>query len=131
MKWSSDILLSRSSFVIPRPGVAGVRLTGVLEHVIPDHSAGRRLALIIHGAVGYNLLARCLPLHSFCFDCRGNHESSGQTSSVLTEAADLQVVYDYMTMKLGYIIDLIVAHSRGAISSFIWICTSPDAERNG
>lgn len=45
----------------------------------------------------------------------------------MTDVADLQIIYDYVTKKLGYVVDVIVAHSRGANTSFLWMCTSPDA----
>ncbi|CAL1713233.1 unnamed protein product [Somion occarium] len=131
--------------VIQHPREKGVHLTGILEHLVtppsPDRNLEtgreRKLALIVHGVLGHKdylyqkRLARRLPFHSFRFDFRGNHESSGESGSIWTDVADLQLVYDYVTRKLGYAIDLIVAHSRGAITSFIWMCTSADAVNVG
>ncbi|CAL1713224.1 unnamed protein product [Somion occarium] len=123
--------------LIPHPREKDIEFTGILEHVTPasagDYNPDRRMALIVHGILGHKdylyqkRLARRLPFHSFRFDFRGNHESSGESGSLLTDVADLQIIYDYVTKKLGYVVDVIVAHSRGANTSFLWMCTSPDA----
>lgn len=41
---------------------------------------------------------------------------------------DLEVVVDYLVRNYGYVIDLIVGHSRGSLVSMRWLCTSEHAK---
>lgn len=66
---------------------------------------------------------------SYCanvFPNSGNHESGGtwRHGSPEGEIVDLSVVVDYLKGNYGYEVDLLVAHSRGALVAFNWLCTS-------
>ena len=57
---------------------------------------------------------------------RGQHESSGQFrhAGFASDVEDISAVVAYMTNCYGYKVDLILAHSRGSVSSMWWMCTS-------
>jgi len=61
----------------------------------------------------------------------GSHESDGKwkQGALDEDVVDVQVVVDYLKANYGYIIDLVVGHSRGSIVSFRWLCTSEDGEK--
>ena len=44
------------------------------------------------------------------------------------DCVDLSVVIEYLKTKFGYVIDMLVGHSRGAVVAFNWFCSSPDAK---
>ncbi|KAI0086548.1 ectomycorrhiza-regulated esterase [Irpex rosettiformis] len=112
-------------------------LTGVLEQVAPDEpTQGRRIALLLHGSIGhkdYLFLKRValrLPIDSFRFDFRGNFESPGpwRMAGFDDDAEDISAVVAYLTSKFGYVVDLIVAHSRGVVAAIRWMCTAQEAQ---
>ncbi|KAH9950554.1 ectomycorrhiza-regulated esterase [Amylocystis lapponica] len=119
---------------IPHPADEhGGSLTGVLEQLAPDEpTQGRKIALILHGALGHKdylfqkRLALRLPLDSFRFDFRGNHESCGTWSygNAPNDVVDIEVVCDYLSGQFGYVVDLVVGHSRGAVVGMTWLCTA-------
>ncbi|KAI0785253.1 Alpha/Beta hydrolase protein [Abortiporus biennis] len=122
---------------VPHPDVPEVPICGVLEQVEPSTSTeGREIGLILHGAMGHKdylfqkRLGLRLPIDSFRFDFRGNHETPGpwRAGAFLEDVRDLDVVVEYLKRVYGYKITLLVAHSRGVIASFRWLCTSPDAK---
>ncbi|OBZ71716.1 hypothetical protein A0H81_08339 [Grifola frondosa] len=91
---------------------------------------------ILHGAMGHKdylfqkRLALRLPIDSFRFDFRGNHETGGpwHLGRFSNDIADLETVVDYLTKELGYVIDLLVGHSRGSVVSSQWLCMSEQAK---
>ncbi|TFY75802.1 hypothetical protein EWM64_g8210 [Hericium alpestre] len=71
-------------------------------------------------------LAQRLPLDSFRFDFRGNFESSGKYVSCgfVEDMQDIELVAEHLATVFGYDVALVVAHSRGAMAAFAWLCTS-------
>ncbi len=43
------------------------------------------------------------------------------------DVEDIQVVADYLIRNFGYVIDLIVGHSKGSVAAMRWVCISPQA----
>ncbi|EJF63394.1 ectomycorrhiza-regulated esterase [Dichomitus squalens] len=122
---------------IPHTVEQGTTITGVLEQVAPEEpSQGRRIALVLHGAMGHKdylfqkRLAQRLPIDSFRFDFRGNHETPGiwKYGHFLDDVADLEIVVAYLQKEYGYVIDMLVGHSRGSVVSLLWICKHRDGD---
>ncbi|KAK0441528.1 ectomycorrhiza-regulated esterase [Desarmillaria tabescens] len=114
----------------PHPGEPS-SITGILEQLGPGKPTdGRKLALVrIASHKDYLFLKRLattLPMDTFRFDFRGHFESPGiwRPNSLEQDVLDLRVVTDYLTAYFGYRIDLIVAHSHGAILAVHWLCTT-------
>ena len=65
----------------------------------------------------------------FTISVRGSHETGGvwKMSALDEDVQDLVVVVEYLTRIYGYIIDLVVGHSRGCLVSMRWLCTSEHA----
>jgi len=110
-----------------------VTLCGVLEQLEPAApTQGRKLALIMHGTMGHKdylfqkRLALRLPMDSFRLDFRGNHESNGpfRFGGFVSDVEDLTAVATYLSTHYGYVVDLLVGHSRGVVDAFQWICTT-------
>ncbi|KZP26648.1 ectomycorrhiza-regulated esterase [Athelia psychrophila] len=123
---------------IPHPEEPGTSIVGVLEQVSPgEPTEGRPIALILHGAMGHKdylfqkRLALRLPMDSFRFDFRGNHETGGEfkQGSLMEDVQDLVAVVAYLKRTFGYIPDLIVGHSRGSVVAQYWICKTEDGRR--
>lgn len=74
-----------------------------------------------------------LPLDSFRFDFRGNHETGGEwrQGALADDLVDLQAVVDYLKFTYGYVIELLVGHSRGSIIAFRWLATTEDGRKVG
>ncbi|TRM56950.1 Alpha/Beta hydrolase protein [Schizophyllum amplum] len=130
--------MSKHSVVrIPHPNEEGCAVAGILEQTEEvTVTKGRAIALILHGTAGHKdylyqkRLARTLPIDSFRFDFRGNHETPGtwRTDALDDDVADLAAVVAYLRGHLGYRIALLVGHSRGSIVGFRWMCTAPEAQ---
>jgi alpha/beta superfamily hydrolase len=62
---------------------------------------------------------------------RGNHESGGtwKQGALHEDVEDLQAVVDHLKAQYGYVVDLVVGHSRGSIVAFRWIATSEDGRK--
>lgn len=125
---------------IPHPHDPSCNLIGLLEQLTPNESTkGRKIALILHGTLGHKdylfqkRLAAKIPLDSFRFDFRGNHESGGtwKQGALHEDLEDLQAVVDYLKAHYGYVVELVVGHSRGSIIAFRWIATSEDGKKVG
>jgi len=43
------------------------------------------------------------------------------------DVEDIQAVADYLIRELGYVIDLVIGHSKGSVAGMRWVCTSPQA----
>ncbi|KIK69974.1 hypothetical protein GYMLUDRAFT_34375 [Collybiopsis luxurians FD-317 M1] len=123
---------------IPHPGEPDCSIVGVLEQLSEAKPCpGRKIALILHGSAGHKdylflkRLALRLPMDSFRFDFRGNHETPGiwRQGGLADDLEDLRVVVDFLKVNYGYVVDLVVGHSRGSIVSFRWICTSEEGAR--
>ncbi|ESK95681.1 ectomycorrhiza-regulated esterase lipase thioesterase family protein [Moniliophthora roreri MCA 2997] len=118
---------------IPHPNEKDCRIVGILEegHSIEPE---KKIALILHGSAGHKdylflkRLALRLPMDSFRFDFRGNHETPGKWNQggMDEDIQDLNAVVDYLKTR-GYRVDLIVGHSRGSLVAFRWLCTAEDA----
>lgn len=116
-------------------------LVGTLEHIIDEtHLANQTntkpIALILHGTLGHKdylyqkRLAKALPIDSFRFDFRGNHESTGplMMSNFEDDQEDLQTVAKYLAGR-GYAVVLVVGHSRGSFGGFKWLCSTPEGRQ--
>ncbi|KAF8817145.1 ectomycorrhiza-regulated esterase [Phlegmacium glaucopus] len=123
---------------IQHPTAVDCKIVGILEQLAPDQSThGRKIALILHGTMGHKdylfqkPLAARLPLDSFRFDFRGNHETGGtwNQGTLDEDMVDLQVVVDYLKQTYGYVIELLVGHSRGSVVAFRWISTTEDGRK--
>lgn len=119
----------------------GVDLVGIL-HRKPhgDNAQPRRIALILHGLLAHKnqcyhrALAEALPIDSYRFDFRGNGDSTGDwTMGTLdNDVQDLATVIRYLHHQQRYTIDLIVAHSRGSMISWMYLSKDErELERNG
>jgi len=124
-----------TKLLVPHPADPTCSIMGVLEQLSEAKPCpGRKIALILHGAAGHKdylflkRLAYRLPMDSFRFDFRGNHETPGvwRQGGFAEDLEDLCAVVEFLKVNYGYVIDLIVGHSRGAIVSFRWICTSAE-----
>ncbi|TFY69559.1 hypothetical protein EVJ58_g350 [Rhodofomes roseus] len=75
-------------------------------------------------------LALRLPLDSFRFDFRGNFETPGalHLAGFEDDIQDLGVVVQYLTREYGYVIDLLVGHSRGSVAGLHWLSRYPKEE---
>lgn len=58
--------------------------------------------------------------------CSGNHESGGRwkQSPLAEDLEDLEAVSNHLKDRYGYVIDLVVGHSKGSIVGFRWMATS-------
>ncbi|GBE84908.1 ectomycorrhiza-regulated esterase [Sparassis latifolia] len=122
---------------IHHPHEPNCAIVGVLEQLSPHQSTqGRRIALLLHGSLGHKdylflkPLALRLPMDNFRFDFRANHETPGtwRFGSVLNDCVDIQVVVDYLTKEYGYIVDLVVGHSRGSVAGLLWLCKAEESK---
>lgn len=59
---------------------------------------------------------------------RGNFETPGQLrfAGFEHDILDLHVVVQHLTQEYGYVIDLLVGHSRGSVAGLIWLCRYPE-----
>ncbi|KAL1743670.1 Alpha/Beta hydrolase protein [Schizophyllum fasciatum] len=125
---------------IPHPQERGCSIAGVLEQTEEGAAAteGRQIALVATHCDGAKMhkdylyqkrLARELPLDSYRFDFRGNHETPGtwRAGELEEDVQDLAAVVAFLRSRYGYRIALLVGHSRGAIVGFRWMCTAPEA----
>ncbi|KDQ62034.1 hypothetical protein JAAARDRAFT_203257 [Jaapia argillacea MUCL 33604] len=121
-----------TKIAIPHPD-EDLSIVGVLEQLEPEKpTKGRKIGLILHGTMGHKdylfqkRLAHRLPIDSFRFDFRGNHETGGvwKQGALHEDLVDLEVVVKYLMEQYGYEVDLLVGHSRGSIVGFRWLCTS-------
>ncbi|KZT39506.1 hypothetical protein SISSUDRAFT_1020123 [Sistotremastrum suecicum HHB10207 ss-3] len=118
-----------------------VQLVGILEQWDwsgnAQSSHGSKVALILHGTLGHKnylyqkQLASRLPMDSFRFDFRGNHESTGEWSigKIENDLVDLDIVAEFLRSRYGYIVALVIAHSRASISALRWINFSPTGRK--
>jgi hypothetical protein len=60
----------------------------------------------------------------------GSHESSGQFrfGGIEDDVEDLAAVVAFLQRTYGYVIDLLVGHSRGSIVALNWFCTADAAQ---
>ncbi|CDU21927.1 uncharacterized protein SPSC_00557 [Sporisorium scitamineum] len=117
----------------------GVDIVGILNRKdtssSSSNSGDRRIALILHGLLAHKnqcyhrALASALPLDSFRFDFRGNGETGGDWTmgDLANDVEDLSSVIRYLHHQLGYTVDLIVAHSRGSMVSWMYL-SRPEAD---
>ncbi|KAI0754927.1 ectomycorrhiza-regulated esterase [Daedaleopsis nitida] len=122
---------------IPQPLEKDCAIVGVLEQLAPEQpTQGRRIALILHGTMGHKdylfqkRLALRLPIDSFRFDFRGNHESGGTwyPSKFYNDLDDLEIVVAHLKSAYGYVVDMIVGHSRGSVVALLWLCKHRDGD---
>lgn len=60
----------------------------------------------------------------------GNHETGGawKQGALEEDLEDLVAVVDYLKATYGYVVDLVVGHSRGSLVAFRWLCTSEEGK---
>lgn len=127
---------SSTRLEIPHPSEPGCNIVGILEQISTDLQ-DKKIALILHGSAGHKdylflkRLAVRLPMNSFRFDFRGNHETPGKwnQSGMESDLEDLRVVVEYLKKTYDYAVDLIVGHSRGSLVGFRWMCVSEEGKR--
>jgi len=117
--------------LIHHPSEPKWSIEGELEQRAPgEPTKGRKIALILHGVLGYRnylyqkRLARELPMDSFSF---GFREATGTwlMGGLEADIKDLFAVVAYLTSdQFGYVIDLVVGHSRGSLVGLKWMCTA-------
>lgn len=133
----------------------GVYISGVLRKqdvsrqtaVPPGPSGRKRAALVLHGVQSHKNqsyhrdLAGALPIDSLRIDFRGNGASSGgpydpspptpwsqslwNYGSMEGEVRDVRRALQWLSVERGYIVDLVVAHSRGCAVMWEYF-TSPE-----
>ncbi|PPQ88392.1 hypothetical protein CVT25_011271 [Psilocybe cyanescens] len=98
------------------PNRASIEAKNLIRH--KDYLFQRRLAVK-------------LPLDSFRFDFRGNHETGGtwRQGALADDILDLQAVVDYLKITYGYVVELLVGHSRGSIVAFRWLSTTEEGRK--
>lgn len=109
---------------------SGVDLVGVLHRKsTSDGGQPRRIALILHGLLAHKnqsyhkQLVQALPIDSYRFDFRGNGDSKGDWTmgDLSNDVQDLSTVISYLHHKQGYVVDLLVGHSRGSMISWMYL----------
>ncbi|KXN82822.1 hypothetical protein AN958_02096 [Leucoagaricus sp. SymC.cos] len=133
---------------IPHPNQPELSICGILEQYAPGtDTKGRKLALVeMKCCIDYLVsplksshkdylfqrrLAQRLPMDSFRFDFRGNHETGGtwKQGALNEDLEDLNAVVAYLKSTHGYEIELVVGHSRGSLVAFRWIATTEDGRK--
>lgn len=97
----------------------------------------RKLALITHGVLAHKdqayhkLLAAQLPMDSFRFDFRANHETPGDWDMAKFEndIEDVECVLAHLYEKYGYQLDIFVGHSRGSLVGWKWFAENSPTYR--
>jgi uncharacterized protein len=74
------------------------------------------------------LILNALKLKPFLGWSRGNHETGGtwKQGALSEDLVDLKAVVAYLKFTYGYVVDLVVGHSRGSIVAMRWICTTEE-----
>ena len=44
------------------------------------------------------------------------------------DVRDLEAAVAYLTNQFGYVVDIIIGHSRGVVTGFRWMCTAKEAQ---
>ncbi|KAF8968918.1 Alpha/Beta hydrolase protein [Flammula alnicola] len=117
---------------IQHPTEPTIKLVGILEQLEPAKPLEAEVTSSRHKDYLFQRrLAVKLPLDSFRFDFRGNHETGGvwKQGALADDLVDLQAVVDYLKSTYGYVIELLVGHSRGSIVAFRWIATTEDGRK--
>ena len=70
----------------------------------------------------------CSSINSLSCFFRGNHETPGKWhfGQFENDVDDLEVVVAYLAKEFGYIVDMLVGHSRGSVVSMLWLCKHRD-----
>ncbi|GAA93436.1 uncharacterized protein L969DRAFT_52393 [Mixia osmundae IAM 14324] len=124
---------TRISIPFPQGGDVTPELVGILEQA--EASTDRRgapLALILHGSLAHKnqsyhkSLARKLAargLDSYRPDFRANGETKGvwNMSNFEEDLVDLDVIVPYLQKTYGYVVKMVVGHSRGGVVSLRYI----------
>lgn len=61
---------------------------------------------------------------------RGNFESPGawRMGGFEDDFADISAAVAYLTSQFGYVIDLVIGHSRGSVAAMRWVCCSKEGQ---
>lgn len=137
---SSDHVETKIRIPFPSASDPQLYIVGILaqksSQIIEQSSSKgnpRPLALILHGVLAHKdqayhkALAKLLPIDSFRFDFRANGESSEGSewhmSNFEEDWKDLDRVWEYLREEYGYVLDLVVGHSRGSLGGWGWFAT--------
>lgn len=98
----------------------------------------RPIAIILHGILAHKDqtyhkgLVASLSIDSFRFDFRANHETPGEwsMSNIDHDVQDLRAVITFLKERYGYAVELLVGHSRAALSGWMYFATFADEMRN-
>ncbi|GJJ15745.1 hypothetical protein Clacol_010023 [Clathrus columnatus] len=119
-------------FYIPHQDDPNIKIAGDLEQVEPESSTqGRKIALVyLISGLNTSLSTHFSPLIMIVI-YSGNHETGGpwNVSEFDNDIADIRTVVAFLSTELGYTVDMVVAHSRGAIVAFKWISSTPEGQR--
>ena len=113
---------------VPHPSPDVGSLCGILAQQQDTPTAGKPLALILHGVLAHKdqiyhkPLVAALPIDSFRFDFHANAESPGtwDMAGFESDILDIKCVVDFLRSTYGYSIEVVIAHSRGAIDAFAY-----------
>jgi len=77
-------------------------------------------------------LGKQLPIDSLRFDFRGGHETPGRYThgDYSSDVIDIDVVVKHLESKYGYVVTMIVSHSRGSGAAMRYLCTHDEVAAN-
>lgn len=115
----------------------GVDIAGLLN-IKKLGNPSQKIALILHGILAHKNqsyhreLSAQLPIDSFRFDFRGNGETGGEwkVDGVLNDLQDIRSVIKFLQNDLGYEVDVIIAHSRGALAAWTYFSSCEEFNRD-
>ncbi|CAO1625655.1 unnamed protein product [Sympodiomycopsis kandeliae] len=123
----------------PNSSKAELEIVGILSHSTssPTPSATPKpLALILHGVLSHKnqsyhkLLSSSLPIDSFRFDFRANHETPGEWNMAKfdNDIQDINCVLAYLEQHYNYNLQLLVGHSRGSLVGWKFLSQYPSPQ---
>jgi len=113
----------------PRTVICGILQKGVSRPRRESDTGRQPVAIVAHGMMCHKnsifqpKLCDKLPMDSFRFDFRGNAESpaSWSISGFDRDIEDLEIVAEWLMRERNYNVDLVIGHSRGALTTMRWI----------
>lgn len=59
---------------------------------------------------------------------RGNHETGGSWAfgKFTNDVDDIDAVVAHLRREYGYVVDMLVGHSRGSVAAMLWLCKHKD-----
>lgn len=64
------------------------------------------------------------------YEDRGNHETPGPWvfAGFSEDVIDIEVVVEYLRKEYGYVVEMLVGHSRGSVTALQWLCKHKDED---